>query len=199
MRACWGLLKPRAANGHITYPWLSFCILKELHVCNLTNYMRHTKEKYQKNKGIWVTKSSSRHWLWQCRYKWKCPINDQQSAQTNIPPDNTMPFWAVTENPQAKAREKHSYIKTWEIQNTSTWSVCRQIPFIAVESFKLSFDLSKNFLRPRIRQKSTALICFIHKKDSPCNRCNKIIQQINSTDGLRLHFGAENARKQVTM
>lgn len=35
---------------HITYPWLSFSILKELHVCNLTNFMRHTKEKYQENK-----------------------------------------------------------------------------------------------------------------------------------------------------
>lgn len=33
--------------AHSTYPWFSFRILKELHVCNLTNYIRHTKGRYQ--------------------------------------------------------------------------------------------------------------------------------------------------------
>lgn len=36
------LTQRRIAN---TYPWLSFSILKELHVCYLTNYMRHNRGK----------------------------------------------------------------------------------------------------------------------------------------------------------
>lgn len=45
---------------------------------------------------------------------------DQQPAQTNIPPDNTMPFWAVTETPKGQGqknknknskKQKHNYIK----------------------------------------------------------------------------------------
>lgn len=65
-------------------------------------------------------------------------------------------------HPKAKAREKHSYIKTWEIQKTSTWSVCQQIPFMAVESCKLSFDLSKRLLEIPIMHKVKHYNIFIH-------------------------------------
>lgn len=148
MRACWGLLKPRAANGHITYPWLSFCILKELHVCNLTNYMRHTKEKIPKEqKEFEVSQSSSLRWPWQCRlqvelfHQWSTVSPDQHSTRqqhASLGSD-----WA----PKSQGQRETQLHPTWEIQKTSTWSVCQQFP-CAVFHFK---DVSCPFgsQRPR--------------------------------------------------
>lgn len=47
-----GTLHLKQMVAHGTYPWFSFRILKELHVCNLTNYIRHTKGKYQETKHL---------------------------------------------------------------------------------------------------------------------------------------------------
>lgn len=100
-------------------------------------------------------------------------------------------------HPKAKAREKHSYVKPGRFKRLQHDQFWQQIPFMAVEWYKnrpLTFQK-----RPRHSESKTVQY-FIHKnQDSPCNRCNKIIQQINSTVGLRLHFGADNAINQVTM
>lgn len=73
--------------AHSTYPWFSFRILKELHVCNLTNYIRHTKGRYQEtihlNTSILlyctpVHNSTEKHLLF-----------TSSQDQINIPPINS--------------------------------------------------------------------------------------------------------------
>lgn len=99
---------------HITYPWLSFSILKELHVCNLTNFMRHTKEKYQENKRHLKITSRllnhhSRSRAGRCLgyavtmlpHDWSTVSPDQQSPHNPLP----MPSWA-------RLRQTHSQSTT---------------------------------------------------------------------------------------
>lgn len=189
---------------HITYPWLSFSILKELHVCNLTNFMRHTKEKYQENKrhlkspvDCWTTTLAPGQAVALVMPLRCFPMIGQQWAQTNS--HHTTPFQCLP----GLDWDRHTVsqlLSTWEFrshfsieeqfgqhgscQHSKKSLQFKRCPFTLKKDWRAKDPIVQCTERQWFHSYKT-IICHLNTGSTESSA-----QVVNTTTCLRLHFGA---------